>query len=244
MIFGTDKAYCLCLDKREEHWLNLQEQCESKGIKFCRFLVGGGELFPEEEYDHVDISVPEQLRNPSGWIYGGNPQLDTLEMMISKKTHHYNAFLSHKKMAKKALNDGYKNVLFLEDDAYFTDRFDEVVLQLEDYIAALDYDMLFLGWWMGTEEDDFNESLEKIWREKNQAGVGKAVNTSGFHGVILRERILELIANELEPIEPVDAQLNKRFNDKIQSYCVAPKIIHDKGIFSYCEQTTIKRLKL
>ena len=240
MIFGINKAYCLCLDKREEHWLNLQEQCESKGIEFCRFLVGGGELFPEEKYDHVDIS----LRRGVGWIYGGNSG-DTPEMMISKKTHHYNAFLSHKKMAKKALNDGYKNVLFLEDDAYFTDRFDEVVLQLEDYIAALDYDMLFLGWWMGTEGDHANESLEKIWREKKQAGVGKAgIHTSGFHGVILRERILELIANELEPIEPVDAQLNKRFNDKIQSYCVAPKIIHDKGIFSYCEQTTIKRLKL
>ena len=57
MIFGINKAYCLCLDKREEHWLNLQEQCESKGIEFCRFLVGGGELFPEEKYDHVDISL-------------------------------------------------------------------------------------------------------------------------------------------------------------------------------------------
>ena len=242
MITGVEKAYCLCLDKREEHWLDLKDQCESKGIEFYRFLVGEGELFPKEEYDHIDPPAPEDFYLK--WGHGGNSNLDTREEMILKKNRHYNAFLSHKAMAKKALNDGCKNVLFLEDDAYFTDRFDEVMLQLEDYIATLDYDMLFLGWWIGTEGDDFNESLEKAWRESHKAGVGKAVIVGGFHGVILREKILELIANELEPIDPVDAQLNQRFHDKIKSYCVSPKIIHDKGIFSQCEQNTIKRMKL
>ena len=43
-MLGVEHAYCLCLDKREEHWEDLKEQCESKGIKFHPFIVGDGDI--------------------------------------------------------------------------------------------------------------------------------------------------------------------------------------------------------
>ena len=241
MVLGIEKAYCLCLDKREEHWLDLEKQCESKGIEFSRFLVGEGKLFPKDEYDRIDGPPPKDLHMK--WRYGGNIT-DSHEVAMIKKTHHYNAFLSHKDMARKALNDGHNTVLFLEDDAYFTDRFDDVASTISDHVATLDYDALYLGWWIGNEGDDFNEELERRWKEENTAGVGRTMRVGGLHGVVLQRRVLELVANELAPTDPIDSQLNQNFHGKIQSYCVAPKIIHDKGIFSHCEQSTTKRMKL
>ena len=127
-MFGIKKAYCLCLDKREGHWLDLKQQCESKGLEFNRFLAGKGKIFPEQEYDLIDGPTPPDLDN--FWHYGGHRN-DSNEATLEKKAHHYNAFLSHKAIAKKALQDGDEKVLFLEDDSYFTERFDEVVKKLE-----------------------------------------------------------------------------------------------------------------
>ena len=122
-MFGIKKAYCLCLDKRKEHWLDLRQQCESKGLEFNCFLVGKGELFSTEEYDRIDTQIPKL---DFSWGYGGNAN-DSFEETREKITHHYNAFLSHQEMAQKALKDGDEKVLFLEDDSYFTERFDDVV---------------------------------------------------------------------------------------------------------------------
>ena len=239
-MFGVQKAYCLCLDKRKEHWLDLKQQCESKGLEFNRFLVGKGELFPKEDYDLIDRKAPDDLN--ALWHYGGHEEEPT-EKTIEKKTNHYHAFLSHQEMARKALKDGDEKVLFLEDDSYFTDRFDEIVKKLETKIKNTDYDMLYLGWWIGDEGDEFNEEIEKIWNEEKDVAVGRPVKIGGFHGVIISRTILDIITR-LDAVNPIDSQLNKFFHDKIKSYFIAPKIIHDKGIFSECEQNVIERHKL
>ena len=237
-MLGIKKAYCLCLDKREEHWLDLKKQCESRGVEFNRFLVGKGEIFDAKEYDRIDIPVPESFR----WGYGGHEK-DTTEESDIKIAHHYNAFLSHQAMAKKALEDGDDKVLFLEDDAYFTDRFDVIAKNLEPDIEKMKHDILYLGWWIGDEGDEFNEEIEKAWREQRGVGIAKAYRIGGFHGVILSRRILDIITR-LEPFDPIDSQLSKFFHDKIESYFIVPKIIHDKGIFSECEQNIVERTKL
>ena len=239
-MLGIKKAYCLCLDKREEHWLDLKEQCESKGLEFNRFLVGKGEIFPKEEYDLIDNPVPDNLDNI--WNYGGHTK-DSPEEVLEKKTHHYNAFLSHQAMAKKALEDGNEKVLFLEDDSYFTERFDEIVKKLEDKVSNMEYDVLYLGWWIGDEGDEFNENIEKIWNKERSAAIGKVSRIGGLHGVIFSRNMLDIITR-LDPIDPIDSQLYRFFHDKIESYFIAPKIIHDKGIFSECEQSTTTRTKL
>jgi len=55
--------------------------------------------------------------------------------------------------------------------------------------------------------------------------------------------VLDIITR-LDTFDPIDSQLTKFFHDKIKSYFVAPKIIHDKGIFSECEQSVVTRAKL
>ena len=240
-MLGLKKAYCLCLDKREEHWLDLKKQCESKGLEFNRFLVGKGEIFPKEEYDLIDGPAPDNLYEM--WNYGGHTK-DSSEEVLEKKTHHYNALLSHQAMAKKALEDGEERVLFLEDDSYFTERFDEVIKKLEEKeVENADYDMLYLAWWIGDDGDEFNEDVEKIWREEKSVAIGRANRIGGLHGVIISRKILDIITR-LDTFDPVDSQLTKFFHDKIKSYFVAPKIIHDKGIFSECEQNVVTRTKL
>ena len=78
-------------------------------IRFNRFLVGDGDMFNKEEYDRIDTPMPES----TSWSYGGHRK-DSDEERFLKKSKHYNAFLSHKLMAKKALEDGDEKVLFLE----------------------------------------------------------------------------------------------------------------------------------
>jgi len=238
-MFGVNKAYCLCVDKRKEHWLDLKQQCESKGLEFNRFLVGKGELFDIKEYDRIDTQIPTSNFR---WGYGGHLK-DSFEATYEKITHHYNAFLSHQEMARKALEDGDEKVLFLEDDAYFTERFDEVAEKIKPDIENIEYDMLYLAWWIGNEGDQFNEDIEKIWKEKGDAAISRAHRIGGLHGVIISRRILDIITR-LDAVDPIDSQLSKFFHNKIKSYFVAPKIIHDKGIFSECEQNLIERTKL
>jgi len=227
-------AYCLCLDKRQEHWEDLQEQCESRGIKFHRFLVGKGELFPKEEYDYIDDPDPPIER----WNYGREETV----------RNHCNAFLSHKVMLKKAVEEDLDNILFLEDDAYFTSRYDDVMKKVSDGIDKLEWDMLYLGWWIGFEDDEWNENIEQEYLEKGLASIARVRAApsflGGFHGVIINKTMFKFLS-ELPPVSPLDDILNHNFHNgpiaSINSYYIMPKIIHDKGIFSECEQSPCPR---
>jgi len=226
-------AYCLCLDKRQKHWEDLQEQCESRGIKFHRFLVGKGELFPKEEYDYIDdpnISIER-------WGYG------TPRTAIN----HCNAFMSHLVMANRAVEEGLESVLFLEDDAYFTSRYDDVLGKVSDGVNNLDWDMLYLGWWIGFEDDEWNEQVEEDYLQRGLTSIARVraapALLGGLHGVVIKREVLETLCS-LPPIGPIDGLLNHNFHNgpyTINSYYIMPKIIHDKGIFSEAEQSPCPR---
>lgn len=229
-------AYCLCLDKRQEHWEDLQEQCESRGIKFRRFLVGKGELFPKKEYDYIDDPNPPLDR----WTYGRGPGQSSIK-------NHCNAFLSHQVMLRKAIEENLDNVLFLEDDAYFTSRYDDVMEKVSDGIDKLEWDMLYFGWWIGNEYDEWNENIEQEYLEKGSASIARLRAApkmcGGLHGVLINKSMFELMAS-LPPINPIDSILNHNYHMDINSYYIMPKIIHDKGIFSECEQSPCPRKHL
>ena len=234
MDMQIDKALCLCLDKRHEEGHDLWNQCESRGIEFDPFLVGDGLMFSVEKYGRIDDRYPP-IENFS---YGNS----------TTKRHHCNALLSHQAMIRRALEQGAERVLLLEDDAYFTDRYDDVLYKLSDKIKDLDYDMLYLGWWIGDENDEWNEEVERQYVENGEVGItyvrdAPEKKVGGLHGVLVHKRILKIIAT-LPPSDPVDCQLNRLLHKNAQTYFVTPKIIHDKGIFSNCEQNTIERKKL
>jgi len=215
-----DEAICLCLDKRQAEWTQLAEDFEKRfGQPMQKCIAGAGEIFPKEYYNHIDVK-PEQV-DLRYWGYG----------RADLKIHHYNAFLCHKKMLTYAKQKGLKRVLFLEDDSYFTDRYEKVI----NLLPKIDFNLLYLGWWIGATNPDIEEAYKTI----GQCGIANVDTLGGLHGVIIDETMYDYMLT-LPPINPIDSQLNL-IHSRIQSYYVYPKLIHVKSIFSNCEQCTIER---
>ena len=235
-MLGIEKAICLCLDKRQNEWEDLERQCNSKGIEFEKYIVGDGHILEKSLYDRID----DEDCDISEWDYGND----------KTRIRHYNAFMSHIEIFKRAKEQGLKRFLLLEDDAYFTERFDNVVSKLDKHIENLediDFDMLFLGWWIGEHDDSWNKTVERSYNEYEGVGIGKVSEAhftcGGLHGVIINDTMVDKLL-ELEAKNPIDSQLNAELHKEMNTYYVMPKIVHDKGIFSNCEQNTLERQKL
>ena len=238
MEFKIEKAICLCLDKRKEHWEDLENQSILKGIPFEKFVVGKGEIFPKDQYDHIDDPDPKMV----AWAYG-HPDNGTV-------VNHYNAFVSHQKIVQRAKDQNLEHFLLLEDDAYFTDRYDFVMNSIAHHITgshAVEWDMLYLGWWIGQEESEWNVDVEKAYSEKKFTAIARLFTaTGGMHGVIIRNTVYDALLS-LNPVAPIDMQLNHLYHHgpvAFQSYVVIPKVVHDKGIFSECDQNPCPRMKI
>ena len=235
-MLGIEKAICLCLDKRKEEWEDLERQCNSRGIEFEKFIVGDGNILGEDLYDRID----SEDADISEWSYGND----------ITRVRHYNAFLSHIEIFKRAKEQGLKRFLLLEDDAYFTERFEDVISKLHEQIEnleELEFDMLFLGWWIGEADDAWNQTVERLYSEYGAVGIGKISEAhftcGGMHGVIINDTMIDKLL-ELEAKNPIDSQLNAELHKEMNTYYIIPKIVHDKGIFSNCEQNTIERKRL
>ena len=238
MGLKIEKAICLCLDKRKEHWEGLENQCVLKGIPFEKFMVGKGEIFPKDQYDYIDDSDP----NMTAWAYG-HPDNGTV-------VNHYNAFVSHQRIVQRAKDQKLENFLLLEDDAYFTDRYDFVMNTIDHHFEgpdAIKWDMLYLGWWIGHEDDEWNTEAENAYSEHQFTAMARLfTSTGGMHGVIIRNTAYDALLS-LNPVGPIDMQLNLLYHHgpvAFQSYVVIPKVIHDKGIFSECDQNPCPRMKI
>lgn len=233
-MITIDKASVLCLDKRlperEEDVLNMKAHFEAMGTDFNVFLAGCEGNYPIEAYDYWDEEDPDV----SGWGYG----------IPGLKHHHYNAFGCHMKMLRRAKYEGRENLLMLEDDAYVTDRFTEIwdIIKLAPVLQ--DYDLLYLGWWVGDEHDQWNLQAEQNWKENGVIDIVNARQVGGLHGCLVHNRMFDTLLN-LPQNNPVDYQLNARGgHDHLNSYIVLPKIIHTRTTFSYCEGSVINRKHL
>ena len=240
-MLGIEKAICLCLDKRKDEWEDLQRQCESKGIEFEKFIVGDGKTLDPDMYDRIDVEDADL----SDWSYGND----------TTKIRHYNAFMSHIEIFKRAKEQGLNRFLLLEDDAYFTERFDDVMSKVEQIAHQYEennkrpfiFDMFFLGWWIGEADDPWNKTVERMYNENGGVALGTVSEAhftcGGMHGVVINKTILNKLI-ELDPKNPIDSQLNSGIHQEMNTCYVMPKIIHDKGLFSNCEQNRIERNKL
>tara|TARA_R110002051_G_scaffold62600_2_gene114285 strand:- start:1400 stop:2122 length:723 start_codon:yes stop_codon:yes gene_type:complete len=240
-MLGIEKAICLCLDKRQNEWEDLERQCNSKGIEFEKYIVGDGHILERSLYDRID----DDDSDISEWDYGND----------KTRIRHYNAFMSHIEIFKRAKEQGLKRFLLLEDDAYFTERFDDVISKVEQIASRYEetnkrpfvFDMLFLGWWIGEHDDSWNKTVERSYSEYEGVGIGRVSEAhftcGGLHGVIISDTMVDKLL-ELEAKNPIDSQLNDELHKEMITYYVMPKIVHDKGIFSNCEQNTLERQKL
>lgn len=222
------EAYCLCLDKRKEHWFRLQKECSEVGINMTPFICGNGQILSENEYDQVDEENPDV----SQWGYG----------IDGHKKNHYNALIAHKKIISKAKERDLPFFLMLEDDAYITSRFSDVLYEVTPYVT--DFDLLFLGWWIGDENDSYNKELEVEYRKHKRVGHSRCSQIGGLHGVVIKESMYDFLLN-LPENNPIDYQLNaNEIHRQINSYYITPKIIHTKTMYSECEGSVIERLDL
>ena len=224
-MLKIDKATCLCLVDRESEWLELEKQVAEKGWDYERLLAGSSMYSSSYALDWEDVDNPDV----SGWGYGRE----------GYKHHHWNAFQCHQIMIQRAIEEGRKNLLILEDDAYITDRFDTVFSAIPD---DLQYDILYLGWWIGQESDIFNKNIEQEYAQDGIIRVNRAVQIGGLHGALINRSMFQFIS-QLPPNNPIDFQLNM-YHHLFKNFYVAPKIIHTKSMFSVCEGYVIDRNKL
>lgn len=210
-------AICLCLDKREELWRNLKEQCIENNIQFISFICGDGSK--DLIYNQIDSSLPIGLK----WGYGNPFHI----------YNHYNAFRAHRAMAKIGLSilesNPERKILFLEDDARILDR-----IKLINKIDIQD-DITYLGYWLGRETDI---SIENEYQANGEVKLEEVTGLlGGLHGAILNSRALETIIS-MKPNDPVDAQLNR---STLKRWIVKPKLISTVNTYSFTEGVIIER---
>ncbi len=231
------KVSCLCLDKRKDMWLVLKEQVKRVlNQDMETFIVGDGS---DETliYDHVDV---RGFDIDSMLYYGANP------------TAHFNAFLSHRKMCQRAIDEDVDNLLILEDDSYIIEDRQSIIFsdKFNSFIETADWDIIYMGWWLkktGLESED-REDLEERWHMHGEFDVEPVPHPPemqheicGLHGLLVNRPFLYNLA--AAPMGPIDSLLNHNFN-KIKAYFLWPKVIQVHSTWSFCENSYVQRNKL
>lgn len=220
-------VYILSLDKRKEEWTDLNKQFRDAGFKnINHFYTGDGNIL--DKYDKINL--PESFMYNTQWQYGNE----------KGKKNHWNCFISHHMMINNAKRRGWDKFLMVEDDVYLTDRFHDVWDLVKNNVP--DFDLLYLGWWIGHHEDELNKQLEQDWKDNKLCGVRNCPSqVGGFHSVIINSSIYDLLLS-VNCICPYDYMLNSyQAHKSIKSYYIYPKMTHIKNIHSYCEDTLIER---
>jgi len=225
----------LCLDKRKELWVELIESIRSKlgNDNIHPLVCGDGKTLPREEYDMID----DEKCMASYWGYSA----------VGHEVNHWNALRAHRIMLNKAKDNKWPYFIFVEDDCYILERFNKIWYVVEEYIPQ-DWDLVYPGYWIGCENDEWNLEIEREWEEENQASIIKwGKNLGGLHFTVVRDSMYDTILNFKE-VNPIDSTLNQTPNKldgtPINRYIITPKITHVKTTWSYCEGSEIKRNKL
>jgi hypothetical protein len=211
-----DKAICLCLDTRQEHWLELEEDLGGVGIKMERFIAGDGQTL-DCEYDMIDTNeIPPKMEDSS--TYGS----------WWTRPNAYNAFKCHIKMFEKALEDGCERVLMLEDDAILTNDF-------EKHLKNIDvdgWDALYLGWYQ-SDRTEFH--IHGNPRAGVESHYSSARYIGGLHGVVVDKSMLPILVNA-PPLGPMDNLIGTGLCNSFNYRIVNPQIILQKpAVYSEVE---------
>lgn len=213
----------LALDKRKDSWEELVKECETFTDQVYPFIVGDGELLDVRDYDKINVDV----KLMKYWGYG----------LEDKKVRHWNAMISHRMMIKRAKAAGWSRFLMLEDDAYITNRFKQVTESING-LDLNEIDLLYLGWWIGDENDKWNKDVEEKYNN-GEACIQELRRAGGLHGVVINESMYDKILS-LPLSNPIDSQLNQ-IHSSINSLVLLPKVIHIKSLYSECEGRLIER---
>lgn len=222
-----DQLYIMGLDRRKELWLELEQECFSRNFPTRVFIVGDGKN-PALTYNHID---PINVDGRWNWGQGESAR------------RHYYAFLSHRAIIKDAIENNYNSIMLLEDDAYFTSRWNDQFFNICLQIPLVNPDIIYLGWHAYEYNNHLfsgrNIEIEEQYKKDNLCYLKTIHKCGGLFGVILYKSIFPLIMN-MAPVGPIDHQLNF-YRSKIRSYNTVPSLIYVRSCFSECEQQFIKR---
>lgn len=230
-----DKATCLCIDKR---YTERRFDLDDMGKRLTK-LGADWELFhaltedgdPWNPHDYVDKSKDELVEEVAQWGYGRD----------GYKHHHWNALQCHRMMIERAKEEGRSNLLIVEDDAYMTDRFETVFENIQKFsvVQSGEWHILYFGWWISDENDEFNVNIEKNWEEKGIIRIDKVKQLGGLHGALINNTMFDALLS-LPANNPWDCQLNQ-FHSQLLTYYIQPKMFHTRTTYSHCEGSVIER---
>ena len=218
LLNQIEKSTCLLLDKRFGNWFELCQQAEQHGINLEPFVAGSQNL-PFLRYDHIDEDkLPPRY-----------PQSTNYPTWYTKQA--YNAWKCHKKIIKRALDQGCQNLLMMEDDIQFESDYWEILGKTESFFLNNPWDIIYWGAYY------YNNQVIKITENIRKLGQ----NTAGFHCVLLKRNILEIL-DDILPYGPIDWLVSEFLHKKFDTYAIYPSIVTQKdNIFSFIEQSILKK---
>lgn len=235
-----DKTVCLCLNQRWNERkcdiLDMSNRIRNFGSDFQIFMAQSSDYPAIQDkdlppIDYYDVPKYKLTKEILGWGYGN----------MNHKHNHWNALQCHKKIIEQAITEQRKNILMLEDDAYFTYRFELILNKIKDIINTDKFPIIYFGWWFGDENDEFNTNIEKAWDEESSIQILKAKVVGGLHAALIDRQLFNFLLN-LPDNNPIDAQLNLcQIHDQINSILITPKMIHTRSTYSYCEGNILER---
>ena len=119
----VDNVYLINMDKDTDRLEKVTKECDKVSIKFERFP---GVKVSDLSQNILDKYIPKETQKyrTNGMIGCG---------------------LSHLFIWQDAVQKNYKNILVLEDDVFFTDDFNEYLINVMEEVPD-DYDILYLGY--------------------------------------------------------------------------------------------------
>lgn len=207
-----DRAVCLLVDERHAYGSPLLVDFERYLPPSCPltfFFAGKGRMGSPQVYDHIDIEPPSRTGYPA-WV---------------KRPNSYNAFLCFLKIVERAKEDGVESLLILEDDAFTTPDFPEVLAKAWDQLQGVDphWHALYLG-----ANHKFSPTVEVSPNLLRLNGSGC------WHSLILSHRAFDHVLNL--PMEgPIDGVFAKYVHPMGHCYATWPNIARTKAGFSLCE---------
>lgn len=173
-----DKIYCINLDRRKDRWEESLKEFEKWGL--FNYI---------ERYSAIDGS---KIKNEDK-----NNILKDGEIGI---------LLTHFEIIKEAKEKKYNNILIIEDDIEFSEKFKDFKSYYE--VTPKNWDMIYFG---GNHNVHMGKKINMI-NDK----IIKLDETYGIHCIAIRDTlydfILEIIKDKKKPIDVYYAILQKSFN--------------------------------
>lgn len=135
----------------------------------------------------------------------------------------YGVLDTHRRILSNAMQNGYSNILILEDDVAFNDNFNEYFEEIESQVPD-DWDILYLG------------SNIQNWQPRPVTkNIHIAFGVLALHSVGIAGKAYSNILRSLDELTPVDVQY-ARLAMWLKMYNVIPRMTYQQPGWSDIEQ--------